>query len=310
MNCTTFRKYIGAFADGELDVPLNLEALEHLNVCPSCAGKVADVHGLKSALHRVHGEIAAPAALRAQVRGVVARLSAAASVGTAEGPTTGRRPSMDLVSVLRRWFLPLSVTTMVLLGAFYLLRTGPLSATVPPGAMGPAARFVADVRERHDLCVTRPPLFDRNVFPYPGVGTRLVADQLSRRLSRRALVPDLSRAGFALVGADLCRIGGRSAGQAFYRREPAGTALSLFSAEPVPELTPNRPASTFGVPYFASSVEGEPTVVAWHAPEGTFGACGDLAESELVKTLAPFRTAQLGFPSGALLASAHHSEAP
>ena len=54
MNCQSFRKYIGAFADGELEVSQNLEALEHLNMCPSCAARVTNINELKEAINRAY----------------------------------------------------------------------------------------------------------------------------------------------------------------------------------------------------------------------------------------------------------------
>ena len=63
MNCTSFRKYVGAFADGELDTKLNLDALEHLNMCPDCARRVSHVQELKAALKRVLPVEGAPADL-------------------------------------------------------------------------------------------------------------------------------------------------------------------------------------------------------------------------------------------------------
>ena len=47
MTCKTFRKYLYAFADGELETRENLEALEHLNMCPSCCRKVAVQQALR-----------------------------------------------------------------------------------------------------------------------------------------------------------------------------------------------------------------------------------------------------------------------
>ena len=67
MNCKQFYKYAGAFADGELDVPLNAEALEHLRMCPRCAGRVAEVTNLKAALNRTLVHEAAPPHLRQHV---------------------------------------------------------------------------------------------------------------------------------------------------------------------------------------------------------------------------------------------------
>ena len=62
MDCLGFRKYVGAFADGELDVDRNLDVLEHLNMCPKCAAQVQEIHNLKSVLCRQHESVSAPQA--------------------------------------------------------------------------------------------------------------------------------------------------------------------------------------------------------------------------------------------------------
>ena len=68
MNCTQFRKYAGAFADGELDIQINLEALEHLNMCPACTQRVDEIASLRPALERPHSNPRAPRELRDRIR--------------------------------------------------------------------------------------------------------------------------------------------------------------------------------------------------------------------------------------------------
>ncbi len=67
MNCNEVRKYLYAFADGELETPENLDVLEHLNMCPGCTQKINVQQRLRENIARVMSEVTAPPELRAAV---------------------------------------------------------------------------------------------------------------------------------------------------------------------------------------------------------------------------------------------------
>ncbi|MCO6435586.1 MAG: zf-HC2 domain-containing protein [Phycisphaerae bacterium] len=282
MNCQGFQKYVGAFADGELDVPLNLEALEHLNVCPNCAGKVARVHGLRAALRDAYADTVAPAALHGRLRGALGL-----DVPRTNHSAAGGQPSARPGGLRRRWFLPMSVAAMILLAAVLVLRSGPLGGLLTATSDGSAAQFAADVRDQHALCISNNAHIESHRLA--DASPRLVAETLSNRLNLRVLAPDLHSSGYDLIGGRECGVRGRTAGHALYERDEGTAYLSIFSASRGPDVTPNRTAEPFGSAYYADVSEGMPTVVAWSDHGGTYAACATLPEAELVKVLAPLQ---------------------
>src|SRR6476661_4023757 len=51
MNCDATRKFVHAYADGELDLVRSLEIEEHLEGCAACSQVLRNVQALKSSLH-------------------------------------------------------------------------------------------------------------------------------------------------------------------------------------------------------------------------------------------------------------------
>lgn len=74
MNCQEARKFLSAFVDDELDVRTNVEVLEHIEMCPSCAARVERLRDLNAAVASSIASVRTPAGLRdrsfrAMVRG-------------------------------------------------------------------------------------------------------------------------------------------------------------------------------------------------------------------------------------------------
>ena len=115
MNCTQFRKYAGAFADGELDIPLNLEALEHLNMCPACTQRVDEITALRSALERTHSNHLVPKEARDRIRNA---LDAEIREAKPEefDPALAANRHVGRLRRTSRWLVPLSMAA-VLVGA-------------------------------------------------------------------------------------------------------------------------------------------------------------------------------------------------
>ena len=53
MNCTGVRKFLYAFADGQLGVKSSCEVLDHLKMCPACSRLVDEHHSLRAAIGRM-----------------------------------------------------------------------------------------------------------------------------------------------------------------------------------------------------------------------------------------------------------------
>ena len=298
MNCTQFRKYAGAFADGELDIQINLEALEHLNMCPACTQRVDEIASLRSALERTHSNPRASRVLRDQIRNALeaqiqepepvefdATMAASGQVG---------RPRHT-----SRWLVPLSMAA-VLVAAVSAWQYVP-TVDVSSGTMTTlAVRTVADVARIHRDC-SRNRRSNHHNSALPENAVQL-ASELSRQLGFQVIVPDFTPSGFALVGADFCALGGRDTAHVLYAQQAeGGAALSVFSTKHIPELRPAGITVLGNTGVFVREV-GELTVAAWHDNGQTYTFCSELAERSLLRTINQIRTA-MRLPESSAMAS-------
>lgn len=270
MDCTGFRKYVGAFADGELEVEQNLEALEHLNMCPACASRVTAVNSLKPALRRAYGDVTAPRHLHERVLSALE-----AEVGSRDAPA--------YASAVRRWrsrlMVPIGVAAALLVAAGmwqYWPRSEPRLnvVSVVPG------RVVADVREQHRYCVSHRGESHNDVsLPRD---FRIIAERLSARLGMGVIAPDLSAFGVELVGADSCGMMGRPGAHVLYRSVSTGRMLSVFTVNRLAGLGPESGDGAVDGALLVSS-DGSPCVVAWHDGPQTYLVCADVPEATLLE---------------------------
>ena len=298
MNCTQFRKYAGAFADGELDTQTNLDALEHLNMCPACTQRVDEITSLRSALERTHSEHRAPSDLRDRIRQAPetqiqeadpaeldANMAASGQVGWP------RRTS--------RWPLPLSMAA-VLVAAVSAWQYMP-NADVSSGTMTTlAVGTVADAAKIHRHCSSnRRSNHHNSTLPEKAVQ---LASQMSSQLGFQVIVPDFTISGFALVGADFCALGGRDTAHVLYTQQgEEGAALSVFSTKHIPELRPSGNTALGDIDIFVRAV-GELTVAAWHDNGQTYTFCSELAERPLRTAINQVCTA-MRLPESSTMAS-------
>lgn len=294
MNCTRFRAFLGAFADGELDVEHNVEALEHLNMCPRCARSVAEVQELKSKVKQTWPVGPAPARLRRRIK----RQLAVAAVDVEEHDDVALPIAIDdnpvakavAIPAERRYriLVPLGIAAGVLfaIGGWQLTRQDTLS----PGTKTVVAHAVSDVREQHLRCVANWG-FDHHDESL-GRDHRTVARRLGDRLNMPVLVPDLTEHGFEFIGADKCGIRGRVGGHALYHAPKDGMMLSLFTVRRIREFDAFS-GRQFGGRSFFTATEESARVVAWHDDEYSFVvcACGEMGEDLLLSLAADVRRA-------------------
>ncbi len=271
MNCKTFRKYAGAFADGELDVQQNLDALEHLNMCPDCARRVDEVGVLKSALRHWWSGHRAPSSLRERVATALRR---AASWDAATPALALVDEGEDVRSAAprrrSRLLVPMAAAAALLfyVAVFRFFPGSPL----PQGTMTVvSARVVEDMRKQHRYCMDH--LSDHVLDPTEGSNLADLSRRLSRDLKLRVLSPDLRASGFEFVGYGACGIQGRPGAHVLYHRADSGSLLSLYTISRVPELQANTVTGPSGRRYFLSEDEQPLTVLAWHDEGETYAAC-------------------------------------
>lgn len=300
MDCEEFCTYVGAFVDGELETERNFEALQHVNSCPGCAARAAEIPALKGAVARAFSDGCAPQYLQNRLTSsletcvVTPRLAGPPS---RDGRAT-RRPRL-------RFLAPLGMAAAIG-SALLLWQYWPGSGSQPVKITVAAGKLVADVREQHRLCIEQRGLGHHDASlprDLPGMARRL-----SNELQLAVIVPDLSAKGFDLVGADRCGIMGRRGAHVLYQYASTGVPLSVFTVGRVSELGSGAHGSTAQHEYFVSS--SEPLcVVAWHGGPQTYVICGEFSEPTLLDLAGAPRTADVGDtdhrrPEGSMFAMA------
>lgn len=291
MNCMRFQKYLAAFADGELDVQQNLNVLEHVNMCPACAERAAQVPVLKNALKRVWDDVRAPEALRERIEQALDAEGAHVEPELTEvgGPT---EPRAGARNVSQRWrvLLPLALAASVLLLISVWRQWNDLD--MPTGSMTViATRTLVDVRAQHRECVRRG--YDHQ-DPSLGRDLATIRERLSARLGLVVLAPDLTDRGFELVGADACGVKGRRGAHVLYRAPSNGATLSTFTLDRVSDLNPDGLARVDDRDYLLVSAEGL-AVAAWHDGPQTYIMCGEVRERTMLQLVDDQRVAVAPF---------------
>jgi len=304
VNCREFQKYVGAFADGELDTPTNLAALEHLNMCPDCAGRVTHVQGLKRALARVFGREPVPLVLAERVRD---RIRSGAAEGEAPVAATAAESAGAMLDATSRrtgrttrrrtWlWLPLA-TAAAVAAAVSLWRNWPTAEPLRGAATLALGQWAADVASVHERCSAMGP---RHHDVTIAKDCDAIAATLSDRLGFKVIAPDLTGDGFELVGAEACGLPGRRGGHVLYRQPQTGEWLSVFSVEPIREIERRCASSCKGVicapatrqPLHAGC-RGTLMAVGWSMPSASYVLCAPRSEDELLALAAPLRARQI-----------------
>ena len=292
MDCKGFRKYIGAFADGELQVEQNLAALEHLNMCQACAARVNAVSSLKATLKRVYGGIQAPQHVRE-------RVLRALEIEAKQARLEATPPVVPGVHHWRGGFtVALGVAAALLLafvGWQFLPDRGPRTDVrlVVPG------RLAADVREQHRFCIGHRGA-NHNDVSLPR-DLPVIAERLSARLNMKVIAPDLSSLGFELIGADSCGVKERPGAHIVYRSVATGKQLSVFTVDRWASLEDEDDVDSADRGFFVSSDDDSLCVVAWLDGPQAYILCADLPEPALLEIgglVSGATASQLGVPSG------------
>ncbi len=307
MNCMKFQKLVGAFADGELCVEKNLDALEHLNMCPVCARRVADVQNLRAALLRIQPPEPASMELRQRISAALDRVvlegSGAAVAVEADAdphgvamlpdspqtaPDTKRsslttsnasRPRLRLSS--SKAILAMAAAVIFCVG-IWELRSGSSQAPFPPNTV--EAGTVAAARNQHAHCRGQGPNHHDPSLPRDLKGA---AKELSKKMGLHVKAPDLSSLGFEFVGAGGCGLSGTPGAHVLYKSEQYGSMFSLFTVARINDLDIKKGSRGGMQGCFIEMGNPEAAVVVWHEGAQSYVgcACGNLPES-VVEALA------------------------
>lgn len=266
MNCREFQKYVGAFADGELDTQASLTALDHLKMCPDCTQRVTQVHELKKSLQRVYGGQSAPADAADRIR---------AAIGA------GRNRWIRLM-------VPMSMAAAILLTTSFWY-FWPRRADLRPVQ----GRWAADVRQVHRACAAyglkhHDPSLPRELGA--------ISEKLTMRLGFQVIAPDFISGGFELVGAEQCGLPGHQGGHVLYRNKNTSEWLSVFSVQPIEELRHAVQRHRKPQAVCFAGPDGN-SLYAWTSPQASYVICARLSEADMW---------QLGDPVRQTLQTAQH----
>jgi len=269
----SFRKFAGAFADGELDVRQNLEALEHINMCPACAGRVEETTRLRSAVQRQFSNESAPSRMHREVRGVLQREG---GMGVLDDDALDFAPDEEFALPVtgRRYRRRGSLILAGLIAAFLVV------AALWPGAGSPrtaAAQFVDAVRDHHLDCR----LWRGGDFLDMGV-VRKLETETRAALGFKLAIPDLKYFRYRLRSACQCALNGVPGVHLTYVIPESGERVSVFTTPPQPELAAATNANLTKRRYYVSPHNESPAVVAWHEEKRSIITCAGIAPLALV----------------------------
>ncbi|MCZ6697953.1 MAG: hypothetical protein O7D94_03360 [Planctomycetota bacterium] len=266
MICKNVRKYLYAFADGQFDVKVNCDVLDHLKMCPACTRVVGEHQALRKALRRIGESTPVPNGLGASVRAKLA---------------VGRR-----VSAKPKWrglaaagALAAACVGFAVYSAWEVFFPPRVSPGVTLQGAGLAVMRVTDV---HNECCQKEGAHQSPDLPSDLNGLReAYASQYSQEL--KALVPDLSEPGFALESANFCGVRrGRQGAHVIYKNSATLNRLSFFS---VPRLRCLKGCGEGD--WFEHKVEQEDKsylyVLAWCDDEKTTHICCSSIDYERMK---------------------------
>lgn len=267
------RKYIEAFADGELDVEQNLRMLEHMAMNPRATRRVMHQQQLRQAVDRAMRE--STPAIPQPLRGKIEQLAAEWDGRPArqENTTKPARPTRPgVIAKIGRW-LP-AVAAALLLGASIVL----FVLSQSPGGGDPlletrhirAASFVA----RHNACSKQL----ENLHRADAFGTQIadIPGKVAERFDLSATLPvlDLSSLGYAFAGAGDCAAPGAAAVHLVFRADDGPGAISIWvrpAADSDGDIEP-------GKLYAAAPRKGQHPLLMWRRGDVIYYLIGDDAD--------------------------------
>ena len=285
LNCAAARRFLYAFADGELAVKENCDVLDHLKMCPDCARIVADQQALRASLGTLAASGQAPADLSQRI------------LSTIEVPATAQPP--------RRWarvFLPIAAAAasiaLMTFSIWHTLRQSPPAPLPAAGTRQIASSDSAASRvvQVHEYCCN---LHDQHQDANLPNGLAGLSPAMAAHFNHviNVLAPDFTTSGYQFESANYCGFKPRNRGAHLiyvaHAQDGEPRRLSFFSVPRWSYL--DRCAShkgledhdfrKFTIPEERSSY----AVVAWHDNQTTYICCGEMPVAEMVSMVEPVR---------------------
>ncbi len=289
MNCTTFRRYLFAFADSQLSVRSNCEILDHLKMCKPCSSIVEEHQILRAVIRASANEIETPPGLEDRVRQSLLK-----------GKPV-KRPRPFRSSPFQNSLV--QVTAAAACIALSVLITWQLASD--SGSRGGehydhARKPISDEERTAQVVVAT----HRNCDARCNVGKHQhdeLPDRLEGLSSEMAIAldgrvsmiaPDLSGYGYEFDSANFCSpIAGKAGngGHIMYVKHENGTRLSLFCMARWSSIEDTADVAN----PFVTTVDqcNATTVVAWHEADTTYLCCATIDAKSLRQIAQDLQTA-------------------
>ncbi len=286
MNCKSVRKFLVAFADGQLGVHTNCEVLDHLKMCPSCSRIVDEQQFLRRALARSAERIGVPPHLESNIRRAI--LADGAPVERpSEASTRGLRIGRALALAA---CLVLGITIVWNALPHLILRGGDgLSGTRAFG-LSRADALTQQVVIQHNKCGVKCDMQTHHHDDLPlDRGALAAAYQRRFRGALTAAAPDFSGYGYDLDSAGFCNPFSSDgiAAHVMYVNLSFGTRLSLFAVPYWSEIDAEANARPDrNQPYVHALRDCEDNaMIAWHEDQTTIILCGRMDAEAMVEVI-------------------------
>ncbi|HXT16895.1 MAG TPA: anti-sigma factor [Gemmatimonadaceae bacterium] len=243
MRCDHCREALDAYLDDELTPDERRESEAHLATCAVCEREHASLVHLRTQVKEHLVRYAAPDVLKARLRADVARLEA---VSSAE--TSARLPWRGIIAAC----LVIAVASSA--ATFAIMRGGAGGGTSPSVSSELVASHIRSLMPGHLTDVVSSN--QHNVKPW-----------FNGRVDMSPAVPDLSAAGFALIGGRLDYVRGRAVPVIVYARRQH--VINVYEW-PSPERPERRTDSANGY-----------HLIEWSADGTEYWAVSDLNVAEL-----------------------------
>jgi len=278
MDDNEVRRYVEAFADGELDVEHSLRLLERMAMDPQTTKRVLHQQQLRQRTAKVMGEPGeAPASLRQQIEQMAQATPAPGQTPPRASNSAARqrrgttRPGV--IARLGRW-MPAAAAALLLLVTVSIIGLNQQSTPAAPGADALLTSNLVDRFERrHVRCsqgvqsLYKPWLFPAQVNELPGA--------LDGYFDRKVQLPafDLSALGYEYKQAGQCRIPGRGAVHVLYRAKAETGRSDTLSLWMRPD--DGRLELEAGRMYEAAGEDAPHPVLIWKQDGMVFHLVGD-----------------------------------
>lgn len=284
MDHKEIRKYLAAFADGELDVEQNLCVLEQMAMNPQATRRVMHQQQLRQVVDRAMREMTPPVSddLRARLENLAEQTPATVPNSESENATPSDDGKPTVLARIAPWVPAIAAAILLAASATFWFMGQP-QQTIPSQSITVVrapklldSRRIDVLESRHVACTKRieelhnAALFGRVIADVPAKMTNFLGEQTTPVL-------DLSALGYQFSGAGECAAPGAKAVHLVYREQDAPVAteaLSLWVRADKDHEIKIQSGKLYEVPRPNESG----SIVMWRRNEAVYYLVGDAAE--------------------------------